>query len=292
VTKFSVQDIISSAVESLTFAAAAKNIQFSIDTDSNIGHMTGDQDRVRQVLWNLLTNAVKYTPQNGQVGLNVEAQNTMIEFEVKDTGEGISPEFLPHVFDRFRQEDSSTIRRHGGLGLGLSIVKHLTELHGGGVSATSPGKNLGSTFTVQFPITAAYDDEEEKGTQISSQPEKDKVQYVPNRKVEHGNVLLIDDNEDMLFLISKILERNGMCVKTTASGLEGLRLVSEINPDLILCDISMPEMDGYMFIRELRDWERRKQRRQIPAIALTALQATKTVQRRYAPVFRLFYQNQ
>ncbi len=214
---------------------------------------------MHQIIWNLLSNAVKFTPHGGKISLRVEQDETDARVTVKDSGQGIDSEFLPRVFDRFRQADSSTTRSFGGLGLGLAIVRHLVELHGGTVSAQSDGTGKGATFTVTFPLMA-----DRAPVTMSHTPEISETYSLDGLKV-----LLVDDEPEARQIISTVITRTGAEVKSCKSAHEALVKLSEWKPDVILSDIAMPGQDGYSFIRQVRSLPRDKGG-DTPAAALTA----------------------
>ncbi|MDZ7960674.1 MAG: PAS domain S-box protein [Aulosira sp. DedQUE10] len=249
---------IEAALETVQLAAQAKSIQIQTTLNPVAGTVTGDPNRLQQVVWNLVSNAVKFTPSVGRIEVKLEQVGMYAQIQVKDTGVGINPEFLPYVFEYFRQQDGTTTRQFGGLGLGLAIVRHFTELHGGTVEASSPGQNLGSTFTVRLPLNiveqqlSAHDSCSESVTDLTG-----------------INILVVDDDADMRELAEFILTQSGAKVITAASALQALTLLNQSMPDLLLCDIGMPDMNGYSLIQHIRQWSP-EQGGTIPAIALTA----------------------
>ncbi len=300
---------IEAAIETVQLSGQAKSIQIQTMFDPMAGQVLGDPNRLQQVLWNLLSNAIKFTPSGGQVqvrlsvveGLNVERlegwkvgrsegwkvgrlegnlqptnlqpanlqpanlqlanlqpATSYAQIQVSDTGAGINPDFLPFVFDYFRQENSSTTRVFGGLGLGLAIVRHLVELHGGSVKATSPGEGLGATFTVTLPLM-----------NLEPQKPQDKARVEDAPNLQGVRVLIVDDEIDTLKLLVFILEQHGAQVRAVSSGSSALEVMAQWQPDLLLSDIGMPEVDGYMLIRQIRSLPP-EQGGQIRAIALTA----------------------
>jgi CheY-like chemotaxis protein/two-component sensor histidine kinase len=275
-------EVVLAALETVRPAAEAKNIRLRSDLKPGVD-VLGDPHRLQQVVWNLLTNAVKFTPVGGEVGVSVGRLLTHVRIEVSDTGQGIPVEFLPHVFDRFRQADSSTTRSHGGLGLGLSIVRHLVEAHGGSVHAYSGGEGQGATFTVDLPLPVSAQAERKKerdgdGAQIATRPESivahlpeggDSVVVPPLVSVR---VLLVDDELDSLELVSFLLRRAGAELTAARSTAEALDALSSFAPDVIVADIGMPEADGYELIRRVRALTR-DAGGDTPAIALTAYAA-------------------
>jgi CheY-like chemotaxis protein len=226
----------------------------------------GDPGRLQQCFWNLLSNAIKFTPRGGRVQVTLERVNSHLEVCVIDNGQGIKPEFLPHVFERFRQADASTTRRHGGLGLGLSIVKHLVELHGGTVRAKSAGEGLGATFCIEVPLMVVE-------TQIPGTRHPGSHTLAPptleNPSLAGLTILAVDDEADARELIRRVLEDCGAKVVLAASARDALAMVLSERPDLIISDIGMPEEDGYEFIKKVRAL-RPEDGGRTPAAALTA----------------------
>ena len=259
--------IIIAAVEGLRPAADAKEIRLDLQLDSAPWQVSGDPDRLQQVAWNLVSNAVKFTPRGGRVQVRLERVESQVEVSVSDTGRGIAPEFLPHVFDRFRQADATTTRGHGGLGLGLAIVRQLVELHGGTVRADSAGESLGATFTVSLPLAAvrgATDDAERAHPQAIKPSEFD----CPPQ-LEGLRVLVVDDEADTRELLQSVIERCGARVRTANSAAAALEAMAEEVFDVLIIDIGMPEEDGYALIAKVRALDEERGGR-IPAAALTA----------------------
>ncbi|HMS39252.1 MAG TPA: CHASE3 domain-containing protein [Pyrinomonadaceae bacterium] len=244
---------VESALESVRPAAEAKNITLEVKQDSVVSHISGDPNRLQQVIWNLLSNAIKFTPAGGKVSVEIERMKEHTEIRVCDSGVGISEEFLPHVFDRFRQADASSIRKFGGLGLGLAIVRHLVEMHGGTVSATSEGENQGSTFTVKLPVTSVpkdvEDDEIKSFSKVSTQND------APKLSLDGLLILVVDDEEDTRQMLVQSLTFYGATVITAKSAAEGLEQLQGKNPDVLVSDIGMPEEDGYSLIKKIRALE-------------------------------------
>jgi signal transduction histidine kinase/ActR/RegA family two-component response regulator len=253
--------VVEGALDSVRHAAEAKGVRLVTDVARAIGPLEGDGDRLQQVTWNLLSNAIKFTPRGGTVRVRLRSEGDHAELSVQDDGMGIRPEFLPHVFERFRQADSSSTRPHGGLGLGLAIVRHLVELHGGSVDVASEGEGKGATFTVRLPFR-----EETASPGPSRRPER--AEQAPPRL--HGvEVLVVEDEEDARELIRTILEQLGAGVLTAASGAEALAALDQSHPNVMLSDIEMPGMDGYRLMRAVRERPADRGGR-IPAVALTA----------------------
>jgi PAS domain S-box-containing protein len=263
--------VIDAAVEAIRPAAEAKQIQVHRVVDPFAGPVTGDPARLQQVVWNLLSNAVKFTPKAGKVEVRLERVNSHVEVLVADNGAGISPEFLPHVFDRFRQLDGSTTRRHGGLGLGLAIVRHLVELHGGTVRVKSPGEGEGSTFVVELPLSIAHLTPTE-GARIHPRAEggpDDPCRDDPHLDLRGIRILVVDDEPDARETLQQILEHCNGEVRTVGSAAEALKSLEAWRPDVLLSDIGMPGEDGYELIRRVRELPA-EQGGRTPAAALTA----------------------
>ncbi|MCY7374475.1 MAG: CHASE3 domain-containing protein [Pyrinomonadaceae bacterium] len=258
-------NIVESALETVRPAAEAKGITIEISGGKEVSHISGDPNRLQQVLWNLLSNAIKFTPTDGTVKLEIERRDDFVEIRVKDNGVGIKEEFLPYVFDRFRQADASSIRKFGGLGLGLAIVRHITEMHGGTVRAESAGENQGSTFIVRLPLVVQT--EEDDGTET-----KNKIQTIePDTELQLTGmlILVVDDEEDTRQLLVQSLTFYGATVITADSAKQAFAAIQEKNPDLMVSDIGMPDEDGYSLIRRIRALAD-PQHNSIPAVALTA----------------------
>jgi PAS domain S-box-containing protein len=260
-------EVISAALDSVRPSADAKQLRVRATLDAKSGRIRGDAGRLQQVFWNLLTNAVKFTPAAGRIDIVLERVNSHVEVSIEDSGIGIKPEFLAFVFDRFRQADASITRRHGGLGLGLSIVKHLIELHGGTVRVKSPGEGQGSTFIVALPISVARASDSGRHERPSFADVDLFSVGLPS--LEGITVLVVDDEPDARLLVSRILEERGARVVQAQTGEEALRLLNTESVDILVSDIGMPDYDGYKFIQHLRTCEP-KRIRNIPAIALTA----------------------
>jgi signal transduction histidine kinase len=248
-------------------AAHAKNIDILTSFPPALPAVAGDEGRLQQVIWNLLSNAIKFTPRGGTVTLRITSAGSLLRLTVQDNGEGISPEFLPHVFEAFRQQDSSTTRVHGGIGLGLAIVRYIVELHGGRVTVESAGAGKGSTFTVELPVL-------ESASQPSPQRPETTASHVtpaalPLPSLDGIKVLAIDDQAYTRDIVAAILRRCGAEVTTASSVREGLESVAKSAPEVILCDIAMPQEDGYAFVRELRA-NADASIASLPVIALTA----------------------
>ena len=267
VQRLALADIIEEALAVVLPAANAKEIRIHKVLDSLTAPVTGDPARLQQVVWNLLANAVKFTPRGGQVQVLLERVNSHVEISVIDTGIGIKPEFLPHVFDRFSQADTSTTRRYAGLGLGLAIVKRLVEMHGGSIRAKSPGEGQGATFTVALPITVVHPDRPEPPKvrpRGNSGAARDAYQ---DRALAGLKVLVVDDEPDARQVLRRALSDCHAEVIAAASAAEALESITKSRPDVLVCDIGMPDEDGYDLIQQVRA---NPATRDIPAAALTA----------------------
>ncbi|MFN6566861.1 PAS domain S-box protein [Dendronalium sp. ChiSLP03b] len=252
--------VIAAAVETVRLAAEAKNIAIALDLDSEIAPIYGDAARLQQVVWNLLTNAVKFTPNGGKVSVELRQLDGLAQIRVIDTGKGINPQFLPHVFESFRQEDGSTTRKFGGLGLGLAIGRQIVEMHGGTVTAESQGENQGATFIMQLPLM-------QQATSIASEPIHTQTQAeVPLDGVQ---ILLVDDEPDTREFQAFVLSQSGANVTAVASGEEALQALEQFTFDVLVSDIGMAFIDGYMLMQQIRS-RSPNQGGTIRAIALTA----------------------
>jgi PAS domain S-box-containing protein len=256
--------VIEESVQTIRPAAEAKGVSLWADLPSEIGQITGDPARLQQIVWNLLSNAIKFTPQGGRVEARLERVDPHIRITVSDTGKGISPDFLPYVFDRFHQSDTSSVRRHGGLGLGLALAKYLVELHGGTIEAESAGEGQGAIFKVTLPVRAV-------ATPIG---EGDGAAAAKSSGELAGvRALVVDDEDDARELLKSALENYGADVIAVNSAAEAYALITETpppeRPDVIVADIGMPDEDGYSLIRRLREWEEACGA-YTPAVALTA----------------------
>jgi signal transduction histidine kinase/CheY-like chemotaxis protein len=263
---------IEPAIEALRPAAEAKDVRIQKVMDTGVVSVAGDPARLQQVVWNLLSNAIKFTPKGGKVQVRLERINSHIEIAVSDTGIGIKPEFLPHVFERFRQADQKTTRQQGGLGLGLAIVRHLVELHGGTVEADSTGEGQGTTFVVKLPIVSVYQKDNLVGRVHPAARDTLPTYECPER-LEGLKVLVVDDETDTRELLRVGVGQCGAEVLTAGSAQEALEAIAEESPDLLISDIGMPGEDGYELIRKVRALPAGRGRK-IPAIALTAYART------------------
>ena len=260
--------IINAAMDSVRPAAEAKGIRLHTILDPAAGPISGDADRLQQIVWNLLTNAVKFTPKGGRIQVKVQRIDSHVEIEVSDSGVGISKEFLPYVFDRFRQADASTTRIHGGLGLGLSIVRQLVDLHGGSASVQSEGEGKGATFTIMLPFVGVVSNQNEpEPVHLTQGDDINSFEGLPS--LRGLKVLVVDDEPDTRELIREVLKECGSEVITSQSVAEALVALEEHKPDILISDLGMPDEDGYSLISKIRALPDDRGG-QIPAAALTA----------------------
>jgi CheY-like chemotaxis protein len=258
--------LIEAAVDSVRPAAEAKGLRVQTALDPHAGTVNGDPERLQQVFWNLLSNAVKFTPNGGRVEVSLRPVAGHVEVAVRDTGQGISPAFLPYVFDRFRQADPSSTRRHGGLGLGLAIVRHMVDLHGGRVRVESGGDGQGATFTVELPPASARP----LAAPPHAEPAADsRPTFEPSPVLTGLRVLVVDDDADTIETIRMVLAACGAEVRTATSVGEALPALEAWRPDILVSDLAMPGDDGYALIRRVRALPPDRGGR-IPAVALSA----------------------
>ncbi|YAF98233.1 MAG: PAS domain S-box protein [Nodularia sp. CChRGM 3473] len=271
--------VLEASLETLRLAVEAKSIQIQTIIDPQMGHVMGDPNRLQQVFWNLLSNAVKFTPVGGRVEIRLGEVDSQAQIQVSDTGQGITPEFLSYVFDYFRQADSTTTRKFGGLGLGLAIVRQVVELHGGTVQAESPGEGLGATFTVRLPLLG-------RSKQVMYEENNLELLISDSQLLSGTQVLVVDDEPDIRDLVTFILQEYDVNVTAVASAPEALQFLSQSLPDILISDIGMPQTDGYMLMRELRK-RSPEQGGNLPAIALTAYAGEMNQQQALSAGFQL-----
>jgi PAS domain S-box-containing protein len=277
VQSLDLKSVIESALDAVQPAAAAKGLKIETVLDPNAGPVVGAADRLRQVVWNLLMNAIKFTPRDGRVQVHLRKVKSHVEIVVSDNGEGIQPEILPFIFDRFRQGDSTTTRPHGGLGLGLALVRHLVDLHGGRVRAASEGPGRGATFVVELPVAILGS---EAGTTLEASAATGAL------PLQNVRVLLVDDDADGLDLTTVMLTNSGAQVKTAVSVAAALNVLESWPADVLVSDIEMPGEDGYELLRRIRAKERGGRTR-LPALALTAYGRPEDRRRTLAAGFNL-----
>lgn len=254
--------VLQAATDVLRPAFTAKDIDLKVSLDSDLPLIEGDADRLQQIFWNLLSNAIKFTPPAGRIEISARNNHSNVEIKVKDSGQGIKQEFLPYVFERFRQADSSYTRQVGGLGLGLAIVRHLVELHGGTVTVESAGENLGATFTVRLPVVNQPENDFSEIVNEETPPEES---VEPTRRL---HVLLVEDDEDSREMMKVMFEQSGIEITGVASAAEAVEVVERLKPDVLISDIGLPNEDGYELIGRIRRLSP-EQGGLTPAIALT-----------------------
>ena len=259
-------DVVKGAIAIAEPAIEAKGIRLETVLDPGGGIISGDPARLQQILWNLLSNATKFTPRGGRIQVVLQRVNSHMEVNVSDTGVGIPASFLPHVFERFSQKDTSTTRNYGGLGLGLAISKQLVELHGGTLEAKSPGEGRGSTFSLRMPLSIVDTVAETTEGAHPAHALAEEPSALPS--LDGVSVLVVDDEQDARELIQHVLEDRGAVVAVAESGEAALRVLATSRPDVLISDIGMPRMDGFQFLRRFRAEEPKGHR--IPAVALTA----------------------
>jgi two-component system CheB/CheR fusion protein len=281
--------VVRAALETVSGAAASKSIRLDADLDESIGAVAGDPARLQQVVSNLLTNAIKFSPERGRISVTLDAADGDARLEVTDKGAGIDPAFLPQVFNRFSQEDTSNTRSTGGLGLGLAIVRHLVEQHHGTVEARSAGIGKGATFSVTLPLAKVRQppvEDEESFAPATGTDGKDGTGVQNDHPMKDLPILVVDDDLETREAVAEMLKGMGAAVRVAGSSAEAMTAVKEQRPKVLLCDIAMPGEDGYTFIRKLRALER-DGRGQTPALALTALAAEGDAQRSLAAGFQM-----
>lgn len=261
--------VVNAAVDAVRPAADAKGVSINLSIDSHIGTVSGDPDRLQQVVWNLVSNAVKFTPRGGSVSISLAREQTSIVLRVSDTGIGIDPAFLPYVFERFRQADASTTRLHGGLGLGLAIVRHLVELHGGTVHAESEGVGRGARFTVLLPALESACVKSQSESTLHAPHESESHTLASSADLADLRVLVVDDEPDTREVLRALLVAQGAQVHCVGSAAEALAALEPFRPDVVVSDIGMPDTDGYVFMRRLRALPPARGGR-TPSLALTA----------------------
>ena len=277
--------IVGAAIESAKPALEAKQIRLEVDLDPRAGQVLGDATRLQQIIWNLLSNATKFTGRKGVVGVRVARSGASVEIVVSDSGQGIGPEFLPFVFDRFRQADGSFARRYGGLGLGLAIARHLVELHGGTIKVESPGVGLGATFTVRLPFAGSRNAMESWAAN-SAAPDFEPPSRLSAPELRGIRVLVVDDDDDSRDLVVSILEKCEAITSAASSAEQALSMIARECPDVLVSDIGMPGMDGYELMRAVRALPDVRFQN-VPAVAVTAYARSEDRRRALAEGFQL-----
>jgi PAS domain S-box-containing protein len=280
VTNVDLETVVLSALETMALAAQTKSLQITKVFEPKLGIVLGDATRLQQVVWNLLSNAVKFTPHGGKIELRLVKADGYAQIIVSDTGKGISPEFLPYAFDYFRQADSSSTRKFGGLGLGLAIVRNIVEMHGGTVTAESDGENQGATFTVKLPLVSG------KNQDVIAEKDESSEFKPYSCSLAGIQVLVVDDDPDSLDFVAFVLEEDGADVIKVSSALEALQTIEQQKPHVLVSDISMPDMDGYTLLQQVRTWTT-EQGGEIPAIALTAFASKRDRQKALEAGFQI-----
>jgi PAS domain S-box-containing protein len=279
--------VIEAAVDTVRPAAAAKEIALTTALDVSVGPTVGAADRLQQVVWNLVSNAVKFTPRGGRVEVSLRRVNGSAEIVVTDTGEGIAPEVLPYVFDQFRQEDSSSTRAHGGLGLGLALVRHLVELHGGQVRAHSPGKGKGASFTATLPLVPVHGERERRPAARGEPAPGKSALGGGGDALRDLRVLVVDDDADALDVASMLLRDRGADVRSATSAFRAFDIVKTWEPEVLVSDLAIPGEDGFMLLRALRGAVG-SGRSRLPAIAVTAYKTAENQKRALEAGFDLY----
>ena len=270
IAEVNLRAIAVSVVDGLRPAAQARGVTVTVQSTAEAVEVLGDSDRLQQVVWNLLSNAIKFTPRGGRVELKMQHHESVVALEVTDSGQGIAADFLPRIFDRFSQADTSTTRGQAGLGLGLAITRHLVELHGGRISARSPGAGRGTTFRVEIPIVAVRELKKQLADRDYAPAGEDSApEELPPEALNDLRVLAVDDQADTLAVVSRVLTRAGVNVRVASSVPEALSILGEWPADVVISDVGMPGQDGYSFVRELREHPN-PDLRHLRVIALTA----------------------
>ena len=282
-----IASVINAAIDSVQLAIDSKDLHLEVTLDPSARHTFGDSGRLQQIVWNLLSNAIKFTPSGGRIEVKVKRAAGNMQLRVSDTGHGISPDFLPYIFDRFRQADGTTTRNHGGLGLGLAIVRHLVELHGGSIEADSKGLAEGATFTITLPLAPQSSTRRKKVTGTLRAEEVSNGHFSSLPSLDAVKVLLVDDDPDTLQVVRVMLDGSKAVVQTAASVSEALEIIEWYKPHVLVSDLAMPGEDGYSLIRKVRargivDGS------ELPAIALTSYVRVEDRTRALSAGFNMF----
>jgi signal transduction histidine kinase/CheY-like chemotaxis protein len=282
-----ISSVINAAIDSVQLAIDCKDLHLEVTLDPSARHTVGDANRLQQVVWNLLANAIKFTPSGGRIEVRVERAGENLQMQVSDTGQGIGSEFLPYIFDRFRQADGTTTRQHGGLGLGLSIVRHLVELHGGTITAHSDGAGKGATFVIHLPLAPTVTPAGKKQNQKLQTKRAAESSFAPLPQLDNVKVLLVDDDPDTLQILSVTLTESKAGVQRAASVAEALEILEWYEPDVLVSDLAMPGEDGYSLIAKVRDIESTTGKH-TPVIALTSYVRVEDRARALSAGFNMF----
>ncbi len=282
-----IASVINAAIDSVQLALDSKQLHLEVTLDPSARHTVGDASRLQQIVWNLLANAIKFTPAGGRIEIKVERAANNLQLRVSDTGQGIGANFLPFIFDRFRQADGTTTRQHGGLGLGLAIVRHLVELHGGSISADSAGEGQGSSFTIKLPLASTIESRRKKTTGSLRAKEITDGHFSTVPTLDDVKVLLVDDDPDTLQFLSVMLTESKAMVQTAGSVSEALEILEWYQPHVLVSDLAMPNEDGFSLIASLRKLEGDRGQA-IPAVALTSYVRVEDRARALAAGFSMF----
>jgi len=282
-----IASVINAAIDSVQLAIESKDLHLEVTLDPSARHTFGDNGRLQQVVWNLLSNAIKFTRTGGRIKIKVKRAEGNMQLRVSDTGHGISPDFLPFIFERFRQADGTSTRSHGGLGLGLAIVRHLVELHGGSIKADSAGVGQGATFTITLPLAPQSRSQRKKVTGRLRAEEVSLGHFTSFPLLDGVKVLLVDNDADTLQVVRAMLDGSKAIVETAASVSEAMEMLVWYDPHVLVSDLAMPEEDGYSLIRKVRALGANKGR-QVPAIALTSYVRVEDRARALAAGFNMF----
>ena len=282
-----IASVINAAIDSVQLAIESKDLHLEVTLDPSARHTFGDDGRLQQVVWNLLSNAIKFTPTGGRIKIKVKRAEGNMQLRVSDTGHGIGSDFLPFIFDRFRQADGTSTRHHGGLGLGLAIVRHLVELHGGSIKADSAGVGKGATFTITLPLAAQSKTQRKKVTGRLRAEEVSQGHFSSLPLLDGVKVLVVDNDADTLQVVRAMLDGSKAVVQTAASVSEAMEVLVWYNPHVLVSDLAMPEEDGYSLIRKVRALGANKGY-QVPAIALTSCVRVEDRAHALAAGFNLF----
>jgi signal transduction histidine kinase/ActR/RegA family two-component response regulator len=280
-----ISGVINAAIDSVQLALDSKNIHLEVTLDPSARHTIGDSGRLQQVVWNLLANAIKFTPAGGNIEIKVTRADRNLQIQVSDTGVGINSNFLPFIFDRFRQADGSTTRLHGGLGLGLSIVRQLVELHGGTIKAESDGEDMGATFTIHLPLAPQRKSKKSQAGLNAVAAAEESVASIPS--LNDVKVLLVDDDLDTLQILSVMLGETKATVQQASSVNEALEVLEWFQPDVVVSDLAMPGEDGYALIKKLRSLES-EESTPLPTVALTSYVRVEDRARALSAGFNMF----
>jgi signal transduction histidine kinase/ActR/RegA family two-component response regulator len=282
-----IASVINAAIDSVQLAINSKELHLELTLDPSARHTVGDAGRLQQVVWNLLANAIKFTPSGGHIEIRVERAGEDMQIQVSDTGRGINPDFLPFIFDRFRQADGTTTREHGGLGLGLSIVRHLVELHGGSIKADSAAPGKGATFTIKLPLAPQGTPRRKRPSDNLQRKKVNIAAFTSLPSLNDVKVLLVDDDADTLQILSVMLAEANADVQTASSVNQALEVLEWYDPDVVVSDLAMPGEDGYSLIRKLRDLEATTGT-ETPVIALTSYVRVEDRARALSAGFNMF----